>query len=401
MKFALVSNVLPPSSSGQAMVLYQLLKDLDPEDFCLISQQDYSLENPQRKYTGLLHAPYYKISRELKVRYPVQFQQGLLFYPGILLRLFNICTAFIGIFYRGMQIARILRNGNYDKVIACTADLVNFPAGYFASFLTGVSYYAYMFDYYSYQWDEPLSRFFASILEPILIKGAAAIIVPNECLKNELRQRYGVEASVIHNPFDISTEEDEPWPADENEIKIVYTGAIYYAHYDAFLNLVSAIDRLEREDIRLHIYTTMSHRDLEKKGICGPVVYHDHIEQSKIIEVQRHADILFLPLALKSDNPIIIKTSSPGKMGEYLASGRPILVHAPKDSFVSWYFREHGCGVVVDNDNVATLEMALRNIIESHSLRGELASRSRACAKEDFSRSSECKKFLELIRYEN
>jgi hypothetical protein len=38
---AVLSHILPPSPSGQAVMLYRLLRDWDPKDYCLISRQNY------------------------------------------------------------------------------------------------------------------------------------------------------------------------------------------------------------------------------------------------------------------------------------------------------------------------------------------------------------------------
>ena len=55
-------------------------------------------------------------------------------------------------------------------------------------------------------------------------------------------------------------------------------------------------------------------------------------------------------------------TSAPGKLGEYLASGRPILVHAPENSFVCDYFKRTEAGIVVDQPGPDALETALRRL---------------------------------------
>lgn len=398
MKFAIVSHVLPPSSSGQAIVLYRLLKDLDPESYCLISQKDYTSEAYGEGYTSKLMGRYYKIYPEPKTRDPFQFSQGLLYPLGVMLRLFNVLMAFLGIFLRGVQIARILRQEKCSAVVACTADLVNLPASYLASRLAGASYYPYIFDYYSYQWTEPTSRSFAELFEPLVLHGATGIIVPNEHLERELKRRYSVRSTVIHNPCDQAEGVGEvPWPAEDDEVKIVYTGAVYYVHYDAFRNLVSAIERLGSRNVRLHIYTGEPHNLLESEGIRGPVVYHDHVDLSEALNIQKLADVLFLPLAFHSSNPQIVNTSSPGKMGEYLASGRPILVHAPVESFVSWYFRENGCGMVVDENDRGTLAKAILEIVENESVRREMVSKAIQCAREDFSLDAVRARFFRLL----
>jgi hypothetical protein len=49
------------------------------------------------------------------------------------------------------------------------------------------------------------------------------------------------------------------------------------------------------------------------------VVRHPHIPQSRVAAILRQADVLFLPLAFRSPIQEVIRTSAPGKMGEYLA----------------------------------------------------------------------------------
>lgn len=401
MKFAVLSHVLPPSSSGQAMVLHRLLKDLDPESYCLISQRDYRT-GIGKSYTARLPGRYHKILTEFQFRDRIGFLHRFLSPQSSAIRLIDTIIAFFWIFFRALQIARILHEEKCDAIVACTADLINLPAGYLASRLVDVSFYPYIFDYYSYQWTDPFARFFGRLFEPIILKGATSVIVPNESLCRELNEKYGVVSNVIHNPYDGPRAEVQlPWPLIEGEISIVYTGAIYYVHYDAFRNLVAAIERLGRKDLYLHIYTGDSHRILQSKGIKGPVKYHDHLELSESLMVQKHADILFLPLAFGSDNPEIVKTSSPGKMGEYLVSGRPILVHAPADSFVSGYFKQHGCGVVVDEENVDLLANAIRGIIEQNELRSIMVARAFRCAKDDFDLPSIQKKFWNILGIDN
>lgn len=378
MKFALVSHVLPPSWSGQAVMIYRLLRDLDPDDYCLISRPHYDAEAYQNDYSGRLPGRYYLL--------PLEFQITRRSRPGLAKwrRRINILRVFL----LGRQIAAILKRENCDAVVACTGALLDPPASYLASRLVGVSFYPYMFDHYSCQWTEPILRFFARRFEPVLLKGAVGIIVPNEFLRDELHRRYGVEATVIHNPCDITEYEAVPNDISDGnggDIKIVYTGDVYDAQYDAFRNLLSAIELLEQDRIKLHLYTAQSLHDLEGKGIRGPIVYHEHQALSAIPGIQRQADLLFLPLAFTSPFPEVIRTSAPGKMGEYLAARRPILVHAPPDSFVVWYFRHYECGLVVDQGDPTELAQAIERVLADEGLRQRLSERAWERARSDFS----------------
>lgn len=385
-KFAIVSHVLPPSWSGQAVMLYRILHQLDPSCYCLISRENYD----PGIYPG-------DMSSRLPVRYhylPPDFRL-----PGARFGL-SWVNSWLQTLQRARQIARVVNHEKANAIIACTGDPYDPPAGFFASRWTKVRYYAYLFDDYLYQWVIPMVRSVARRFEPALIKGADGIIVPNEFLRDEYHRRYGVDPVVIRNPcgdFEYRFERNAPWPIDEGEIKIAYTGAVYHAHYDAFQNLLEAIRQIGRPEIKLHVYTAQSPADLERENIKGPIVYHPHLSFSEVAGSQRNADILFLPLAFNSPIPEVIKTSAPGKMGEYMASGRPILVHAPSDSFLSWYFKKYQCGLVVDRNEPMELSHAIQRIISDPELRQQLGDKAVDRAKQDFDLATVSTNFLRLI----
>lgn len=391
MKFALISHVLPPSWSGQAMVIYRLLRDLDPDEYCLISRQDYDTASSSDCYSNRLPGRYYALPEAFRIKRGRHSRLQVWRRRLNVLRLISL----------SVYLARIVRREKCGAVVACTGALLDPPAGYLASRLAGVPFYAYIFDYYSHQWTHPMASFVAQRLEPLVLRGAAGIIVPNEFLGEDLRCRYGVTATVIHNPCDISQYEAVPDSAHapkRDEIKIVYTGAVYEAQRDACRNLLAAIELLQKPNAKLHVYSAQSPAELDEMGIRGPIVYHEHQALSTMPSVQRQADILFLPLAFTSPYPEIIRTSAPGKTGEYLAARRPILVHAPADSFLAWYFREFECGLVVDEGDPKKLARALERILTDSALRQRLCARAWERAKCDFSISTAQSRFSLLMK---
>ena len=382
-------------------MVYRLLQNVRPEDYCLIAPHNYEAKFYEGVYIGKLPAPYYQLPPDTQLTRGYRF--GLSYVREAL-------NAPLGLVSRARRIARIVRDEQCRAVVACTGDFLNLPAGYLASRLAGVPFYAYIFDYYSYHRTDPIEGFYARSFEPILMKGAAGIITPNEFLRDDLRRRYGVEATVIRNPCDLSAyeangENNEAAVAgamdngagNHDEIKIVYTGAIYEAHFDAFRNLLAAIGQLGRPEINLHLYSA-SPVDWERERIRGALVHHGHREAAEVPGIQRQADILFLPLAFRSPYPAVIRTSSTSKLGEYLASRRPILVHAPADSFISWYFREHECGLVVDREDPKELARAIERLAGDASLRRRLGERAWERARTDFSVAAAQSAFARLLK---
>jgi len=405
MKFALLSESLPPLWSGQAVVLKRLLEALDPRDYCLIARHNFEAECAAAP--DCLPAQYYRLPFDLMLR-GGRFGFSRWHTPSVL----EFASK-----RRGEKLAHILRREECQAVVACTDSLLDIPAGFYASQLVGAAFYAYIFDDYSRKWIPENERVFAAQVEPRALGGARGIIVPNEFMRDELHRRYGVAPRVIHNPCDLTPYRSpvEAAPADEhaesltrqkanaasNEFKLVYTGAIYDAHYDSFVRLLAALESLPAErPARLHVYTGDKVERLVANGLRGRVEFHEHIAPHESPRVQRTADALFLALAFDSPYPEVIRTSAPGKLGEYLAAGRPVLVHAPPDSFLAWYFRRYDCGLVIDQPDAARLKEGIERLRVNPDLCARLSSRARERAEADFSIEVARARFGEMMKLE-
>lgn len=396
MKIALISHKLPPSGAGQAVIIYRMLESLNADSYCLISPESYDEENPKVRISHKkLKGKYYQLPPTWRLRHGHRF--GLRY-------LRDSINLLIAIEQNARRVTETVRGEGSRAIVACTGDVTHLPAAYLASRRTGIPFHAYVFDHYSYrECYDPTAAFWARRIESFLMKRAATVITPNEILRDDLHDRFGVEPIVIHNSLDLSPYEANGHPpssARDGEIKIVYTGEIYDAHYDAFRNLVAALEVLRRPDIKLHIYTSRPAAELNALGIGGPVVHHPEHPASEMPRIQMDADLLFLPLAFKSPYPDLVRTSSTTKMGEYLAACRPVLVHAPKDSFVNWYFRKHSCGVVVDEDDPARLAGAIEKTLANPELRQQLAAAAWECAQKEFSLSTSRAAFARVVGWE-
>lgn len=400
-KLAVVSALLPPSPSAQPMMLYRLLSALDPDDYVAISVENY---DPYR-ISGALHAaraplmptklpvPYFFLPPEPELPVPGRVELALGGAVGATRKLFKVAQ-------RAKRIAAIVEKERCEAILGCSGNLYDLPASYLASRWTRKPFYAYMFDDYQLQWPHGAYHLFARLVERMLVRGASGVIAPTEYLADDYSQRYGIRPAVVRNAADLASDLPEEganaWPSAQEEIAIVHTGAVDPAQFDAFRNLVRAVDQVERSDLRLHIYTAQPPEVLAEQGIAGPVVVHAHLPESESRAIQRRADILFLPLSFEAI-PEVIRTSAPGKMAEYLGSGRPVLAHAPKGSFVADYFTRRECGLVADEPSVDQVSDAIRQIVEDDELRSRLVANALAAAHEDFDLAVQRERFLDLL----
>jgi glycosyltransferase involved in cell wall biosynthesis len=283
------------------------------------------------------------------------------------------------------MIAEIVHAERCDSIVVCTGgDMLDIPAAYLAARRAGVRFIPYYFDHWSQQAAfAPRLQRLVELLEPSILRRAFAVIVPNEFLARDLQLHGRVRTTIVRNACEIPRAPLAHTADSRAPASIVYTGAVYAANHDAFRNLVDVL-RSEDLDAKLNIYTAQSEGQIAQAGIRGPVSVHPHRPLTEIPWLQADADILFLPLAFNSPFPALIRSSSPAKMGEYLAAGRPILVHAPYDSFVAHYFGQHGCGVVVGELKRAPLAEGVRMLLEDDGLRERVGEAARARALADF-----------------
>jgi glycosyltransferase involved in cell wall biosynthesis len=383
-KFAFVSHVLPPSWSGQSVMIGRILKNVSPEQYCLISTENY--QNEKDRNTGFLAGKYYALPKEL-----------IILKLGTMYWIMNWLRAFI----RGVGIARIVKQEKCDIIVAASGNLIDIPAGWWASTFTGARFVPYLFDDYLYQWPDQRTRSITRKMEERIYADVKSVIVPNEFMRDEIEKRQNVKATIVRNPCENTPGKDiRTIQTDYNlreEIRIVYTGAIYHVNFDAFKNLIEATNQTSA-NIKIHLYTAQPLESLEQNGIKGEqIIHHHHSVRAEVIEAQIHAHILFLPFSFNSTIPEVIQTSAPGKTAEYLTSGVPILVHVPPNTFTSWYFRKHNCGYVVDTKEVLSLKSAIENLIEDSSLRQILVANAKERARIDFDPIMSSQAFMQAM----
>lgn len=386
-KFVLVSNSLPPTWSGQSVVIGRLLAPLDPESYCLITQQPAARD--AEEWIAPLPGRCHQLPREPAAKLIRPEANGAAVLAGV--------TASVTL--RALRIARIARRERCGAIVGATADLANLPAAFFAAKLIGARFYAYLFDSYEFQWTSRAERRVAHRLSHLMFRRAKGVIVPNDALRCEIEARHGAEATIVPNPFErLAAPATDLAQRGERQVIILFSGAVYHVNAGAFRNLVAALAAPGLERVELHLYTAQSPGELAAYGIRGERVFvHGHVPPGDAARLQQRADILFLPYAFDSPVPEIMLTSTPSKMSDYLAAGRPILVHAGADALVCDYFRAHRCGIVIDRDEPAALAAAIADLLARPDLQSELANRARQRALADFDPDQSRRRFLSLV----
>jgi glycosyltransferase involved in cell wall biosynthesis len=384
-KFAVVSHTLPPSQNGQAVMLGRILKGIDPASFCLIS-------------TGVVNEP---ATEPARIRLAPSWRTPVPPIPLIRL-LLEVLNAVLRLLHYSAALARSVREQRCNVLVACSGEAHELPGALLAARRARVAFVPYMFDWYACKFDYmegvrgKLIRRAARWLEGPILRRAKSVIVTNQRLAEEYWQRYGVVATVVHNPTDLPVSHDVTGQATRDGPLICYFGAVYQAHYGAFRSLLQAMQMLPTTTT-LRLYTNDSRESLAAAGIAGAIEIVPRVPPERLPALMREADVLFLPLAFDSPFPQIIETASPGKLGDYLTSGRPILVNAPPKSFLAQYCRRHECGLVVDSPAPQQLASALQRLLHDKGLCKALCRNASDRVSIDFSIDENQRRFLKAL----
>lgn len=265
---------------------------------------------------------------------------------------------------------RAIREHGVTMLLGISDDGPALIGTYLAHKWSGLPYGLYLFDLYRGNDLSSFLRWVARIVEPRLLRESAVVVTTNEATEELLHNRYGdTFRSVIVRNSAFPEDFERPRPADSPgpPYTIVFTGHVYWAQEQAVINMIRAMDHLRDLPVRLLLYIPRPTAKVRNAVVDLPNVLLTSAPQSEVARIQCAATLLFLPLSWGTKAPEIVATATPGKLTDYLASGRPMLVHAPDYSCVARFTKEHDTGIVVDRDDIPALAGAVREFLRDPS----------------------------------
>ena len=301
---------------------------------------------------------------------------------------------------------RLVQKEKIEAIFAVPWDHFTIAA-YFIHKITGRPLYMYIMD------DPVGGRRFGglqpvaySLLMPRIVRACKRVWGVSDGMCEYFEKAYGVKCLPLLPLVDVESfgrkRANHPARADDT-FHIIYTGSIYGAQLDAVRRLVHVVNQESdragdaKVKMRLTLYTSVSAGSLEKMGLAGKNVRRNEVKSEDIPSVMAEADVAFLPFSFEPDMRHIVEASIPSKIAEYLASGVPILAHAPSYSTVARYCRKYGCGMVVDEPNEDALRVALLRLSADAALRQELSARALKIARKNHDVNLIAKHFMERM----
>jgi glycosyltransferase involved in cell wall biosynthesis len=271
----------------------------------------------------------------------------------------------------GVRASLVARQRGSRWVLSVADDGFSVVAGAIGAKLSGRTHVVWVFD----PWEEnaygKAERWLARRLERRIWRNAAAIVVHAEEMSRHYAAKHGVRCDVLPTPVDMAAWERVPPKARvgrPGRKEVLVAGAVYWLQAGAVRHLAEACRRLD--DVCLTVVAAPEL--LDAKGVQADRV-EPWLPPDRFRARLRSADVLFLGLSFDAAAPLAACTSTPARLPEYMASGTPILIHAPPGSHVAEYARREGFGALVDRDDPDLLAHALTELLNGSDTASERA----------------------------
>jgi glycosyltransferase involved in cell wall biosynthesis len=204
----------------------------------------------------------------------------------------------------------------------------------------------------------------ATILQRQIFQHASKILVMSQGMKELFEKKYRVKVESLEHSYP----EEIPDNLSTDIIlqrQAFWGGAIYRINRHSLARISEALKEI---NLPFLITSGAKRKRLESYGIVGKHIKREFFSvRNDYLRILQRQEILILALDWPDESPIHedeLATIFPTKTPEYLASGRPILLHCPDHYFLARFFEENQCGLVVAERSVDKLIKACQYLLE-------------------------------------
>lgn len=215
-----------------------------------------------------------------------------------------------------------------------------------------------------------LQRWLGPHLERRAASKAAAIVTVTPTLARALQADTGRDhIDCITNGFEPKDFAKSPAPPDDGLVRVSYTG-VWRPGYGPDL-LYQAVQRLKQagapglQRLRVDVAGFAAGPAVEF-GVQDVIREHGRVTHSEALRLMTDSDLVFLPVS----KGFYALAALPGKLFEYIGSGRPILAATLPDSEVARVIADVGGGRQIAPDDVESAAAVLADLCAGRALTG-------------------------------
>jgi hypothetical protein len=198
---------------------------------------------------------------------------------------------------------------------------------------------------------------------PSWLKSADMIFVISEGLRERIKDLYNLDSIVVPLPYD-NNEKGFPEIRHKKYHQILFIGNLSHFYLDGLRNLITIIDHLNEEGFG-PIKLRLTIADPNQLGSSNHVIYKPCENDFELKSEIQSSLICFAPYSFEEKYKVMVSTSFPSKLLDYLSAGKFILVYGPPYSTSVKYFQENKLEeVIFVNDPALVKRKILQQISE-------------------------------------
>jgi glycosyl transferase family 4 len=182
----------------------------------------------------------------------------------------------------------------------------------------------------------PYSTWRQRLLAEVINRASVRFAVSRE-MAAHYEETFGKNWLVVHNGVANTTALTCEASAAVSSTRVLLAGDVNVFRFDAVLAFAEAIERYNQRGvapIQLTVMGEVAEEHRRSLAALRAVTLLKRQSHSECLDAMKDANLLYLPLAFGKHSSRISLYSLPTKLPEYLASGKSVLFHAPKQSAV-------------------------------------------------------------------
>jgi glycosyltransferase involved in cell wall biosynthesis len=224
----------------------------------------------------------------------------------------------------------------------------------------------------------------------------------SDYMSAEYKNRYNKVFIPFHNPIDISRYKQIKVreTTDTKIFKMLYLGRLGLANKHAIFSFANAMSHIVdgNDKIELEIITPgFDSTDAKKIDSYENVRVLPPVKHDMVPEVLTKYDFLLLPLDFTDHGFKFAQYSIPTKASEYMISGTPIIIFAPKETAISKFCSENECAYCITENDERKIIEALQYLLNNYEYRKKISSNAVRLATERFDSERVRNEFQQLL----
>jgi hypothetical protein len=150
---------------------------------------------------------------------------------------------------------------------------------------------------------------------------------------------------------------------ESNPLKILFIGSLFETlHKGAINNICRAINELNDEgySISFNLYGQIVPSTFLKQELTAPNINHyGTVSPDERFNIMLQNHCFVVPSSFAKNIVEEYRYSIPTKLPELLLSGRPVIIHGPKEMEAYRFCDDKKCGVLIDDNSISSLKSEL------------------------------------------